>query len=94
MFKLEKLDKRHNGSAWFTHRAYVTGLPAADKSKEFLEIREWCWTTFGPSCELDIYHHSSRANWAWRFNNEKSYAIGHYIYLTDEARSLFIMKWI
>ena len=94
MLKLEKLDRRHNGSAWFTHRAYVTGLPAADKAKEFIEVREWCWATFGPSCELAIYnHHPRRANWAWRYDDSSSYDTQHYIYFTEEARSLFTLKW-
>ena len=92
MLKLEKLDRRHNGSTWFTHRAYVSGT--ADRVKKFLEIREWAWTTFGPSCELNLYPASAKANWAWRVDDESSFRKEYYIYLTEEARTHFALKWI
>ena len=94
MIKLEKLDKRHAGSAYFSHRAYITGLSSKDKGKEFLEVREWCWTTLGASCELNLYPESAKANWAWRIDDESSYRKDYYIYLTEEARTHFALKWI
>ena len=90
MMLLEKLDGRHQGNLWFTHRSW---FPKRD-TKAFLDVREWCWNTFGPSCELGLYSESKQANWAWRVDEERSYSVNYYIYLTEDARALFALKWI
>jgi hypothetical protein len=94
MLKLETLDRRHDGHQYFTHRVYVSGLSSTDKGKEFIEVRKWCWETFGPSCELSLYQHSEKEKWAWRIDDQKSYSKQYYIYLTEEARTHFALKWI
>jgi len=95
-FKIEKLDGRHKGNSSFTHRAVVLGL-TADRFIDFLTLREWCWNTWGPSCEREIYlntHFNKIKNnsWAWHYNDDYNECC---IYLTGSKElELFTLKWL
>ena len=94
--RIEKLDGRHKGSRSFAHRAVVLGL-TADRFIDFLTLREWCWDTWGPSCEREIYlnsHYNKVRNnpWVWHYNGDYSEC---YIYLTGSKElELFTLKWL
>lgn len=66
--KIKKLDRRMNGYGDFKYAADFT---YNWKGTRFDHAREWCWTTFGPSVELDIWHELDRPGdgrndkWAW-----------------------------
>ncbi len=93
MLTLEKLDRRHSGNTRFTHRVFISGMGAQSNGKKFLELREWCWNTLGPSCELSLCYLNEATSWAWRMDDQKSFN-QYYIYLTEEARTHFALKWI
>ena len=97
-FKLEKLDGRHKGSSLFTHRAVVQGSKKLEKYKDFLKLRQWCWETWGPSCEREIYIPLALNNiddrpygWAWHYGDNYTEC---YIYLSGSKQlELFSLKW-
>lgn len=94
--KLKKLDRRMNGYGDFK---YGVDLWTVD-SKEFMEVRQWCWETFGPSCELDIWEYLDRPgdsrnpSWAWdRGTYNKNFRCIVYL-ATDVEASHFTLKWL
>ena len=91
---LEKLDGRHSGNYYFKYRVWVHGT---DRVRDFIQIRNWCWEVWGPSCERDdhilSYNNSTVVNnphWAWHV-----YERSRYIYLIDDqALAFFKLKWL
>lgn len=92
--KLEKLDGRHTGHEIFKYRIWMNG-PQQDRTTEFLNLRQWCWDTWGPGCERDIQRQVFlNPHWAW--HHDENAAWGNlYIYLADDqALTLFKLKWM
>lgn len=101
-FKVQKLDKRHNAHQFFSHRIETSTVywrnGPGEKYEEFLELRQWCWETFGISCERDLYSHLWYRGgnkiynkfWAWHFSGTDDAA---YIYLTEEGYTHYKLKW-
>jgi hypothetical protein len=62
--KIKKLTKQYSGGDKFTHMVqyiYKNG-------PIFVEHRQWCWETWGPSCELDYYYQMGEKrnpSWCW-----------------------------
>lgn len=88
--KLQKLDRRHNGFTRFNYRVEFYEIP------QFNQIRDWCWETWGSSCELD---HASRVNfvppkdlvWCWRCDENPR---GMYLYFKSyNEASVYSLKW-
>jgi hypothetical protein len=98
-FKIEKLDKRHKGFTKFSHRIKVEG-PHVEVIPKFMEVREWCWTSWNPSCERDMFMVMAASkfenvplpqHWAWYYDHDFYEC---YIYLvSEEDLSMFILKW-
>lgn len=96
----QKLGKQYNSSDYFKYRVraqaggdnYIARL--RDDYKEFNQVREWCWVTWGPSSEELMYGIAENLNpqWAWRVD-----PITHrtYIYLAgDEELALLKLSWL
>jgi hypothetical protein len=94
--KLTKLDKRNTG--YGTWKFYVE-LKLLDKNYgiDLCNVREWCWTHWGPSKELDAYHQHdlfdgvscSNPRWCWQHDEYRTR-----IYLRDEPETIaFALKW-
>lgn len=94
--KLTKLDKRNTG--YGTWKFYVE-LKLLDKNYgvDLCNVREWCWTHWGPSKELDAYDQHdifdgvscSNPRWCWQHDEYRTR-----IYLRDEAETIaFALKW-
>lgn len=66
-YKLQKLDRRHTGYQQFSHYVEVT------HKLFFLELRNWCWTQFGPSMERD---------WALELGND-TYSVSRWAWSTE-----------
>ena len=69
---------------------------------DFVEARNFCWQTYGPSTELEIYGpvksltrgQMYNPNWAWRFGSVYKDPEEGYIYLTsDEELAFFTLKF-
>lgn len=101
---IKKTDKRHSGNhEWqylvVVERGLVTrfgNTALVQKATDLNSIREWCWTTYGPSCELELWlplpdgSQSKNEHWCWHtnFNNFK-------IYLrTEKEANWFKLKWL
>lgn len=89
--KLIKLDGRFDGWQWFSHRAEV--LYGDGMRTDYITIRQWCWENFGPSSELKLFywHPEPKPNWCFFYDRENR---GYYIYLTEQARTHFALKWL
>ena len=97
-FKIKKLDKRYVGSHVFKFMAipdrsgkliYNPNLKDLEK-REFVEIRNWCWSQWGPSCELRFYETEwTNPQWCWDTEHDKLR-----IYLqSDKEAAWFKLKW-
>jgi hypothetical protein len=101
---IKKTDKRHTGQEYWQYIVIVEkdknvsyGHQAITQKSQHLNlIREWCWQTYGSSCELDLWmsipDQSTGKNekWCWHtnFNNFK-------IYLrTEKEANWFKLKWL
>jgi hypothetical protein len=98
-FKITKLDRRYNGNKWFKYVAevgYNYSRNRDDRIGHFKKAREWLWSTFGPSCELNyvtIVPNTDgsvvKESWAWEsdFGRERLYL------RSDQELELFTLKW-
>lgn len=101
---IKKTDKRHTGHHEWQYVVVVERTPTTmfgtttliQKTQDLNTIREWCWITYGPSCELELWlplpdaHTGKNEHWCWHtnFNNFK-------IYLrTDKEANWFKLKWL
>jgi hypothetical protein len=101
---IKKTDKRHSGNHEWQYLVVVErmanvtfgNMATIQKTADLNAIREWCWTTYGPSCELELWlavpenTPGKNTHWCWHtnFNNFK-------IYLrTDKEANWFKMKWL
>jgi hypothetical protein len=68
---------------------------------EFAEARNFCWDTYGPSTEIEIYgmvnarEKMHNHHWAWRFGSHPANSPEEgYIYLAgDEELAFFTLKF-
>ena len=97
LFRVRKLDARFSGSEFFTHMVEYQklGLTRVTRAALFLEHREWCWETFGPSCELDLIPETVSSQefgmpaWAWQTEH------GLFrLYFNEKQLAWFQLKWI
>lgn len=101
---IKRTDKRHTGHLEWQYLVVVERSPntpfgsstSFQKIKDLNTIREWCWQTYGPSCELELWLKvpdttpGKNIHWCWHtnFNNFK-------IYLrTDKEANWFKLKWL
>jgi hypothetical protein len=87
--EVKKLDGRHNGHTRFTHMVEIGAFNGTD-GIAFLRAREYCWQTFGPSCELEwakpAYFNDVQPKWAFTKNDNWCR-----IYLTEEVLTQFLL---
>lgn len=88
--KIKKVDGRMNAHGDFE---YVIPFRLSNR-KEFIEIRNWCWQSWGPSCELEHWQrlkNQENINPAWSWSNQD---FGMNIYLGDESKAAwYLLKW-
>lgn len=88
--RIQRLDKRMNGSGRFSHRAIFQGRDLVAIYAGFIKARNWLWSSFGPSSELgtaDETFFGEVPQYAW-INDDKATVI----YLRDEALTQFLLK--
>lgn len=105
-FTVQKLNKRYNGSEWFQYRLKI--LPHtggyqiySERAKNFFEMRNYCWSIWGPSSELEMYGFDkdktlTSNKWAWRYINygTRAGAMESFIYIRNEQElSLLTLKF-
>ena len=88
-FRIIKLDRRMNGHETFSHKVVPVGLV------DFLKMREWLWSNYGPGSEWQYVKMSSRNpefeteyKWGWESNH------GHRrYYVSEEILTHFILAF-
>jgi hypothetical protein len=95
--KIKKLDARMNGYGFFK---YGIDFNKKWSHTEFHNVRLWCWETFGPSCELDLWHEldfkpdvERNPRWAWdrSMYNKTNRCM---LYLKDDQEAnWFTLRW-
>lgn len=100
-----KLDRRHKGFGDWTYLIsrpvpnYIKAGSLLESKQQFYKWREWCWSTWGSSKEIDRwledYHtrypifESQNAHWCWQNDEYESR-----IYLRgDPELSIFLLRW-
>lgn len=94
--KLTKLDGRMNGYGSFTH--YIDFRSVS--KRQFIEMRQWCSDTFGPTVELDIWenyegeHELANPRWTWQRDHFSHSERRRIFFATEADASVFAMKWL
>ena len=98
-YKLTTLRKNHIGRYYFDYMIE----PVLDinhiihTAEMFMEMRKWCWESFGPSCDYSEYaiavgnkNFDVNDKWAWLqgIPTRKSR-----ILLNEEAKNWFVLRW-
>ncbi len=96
--KIKKLDGRYTGSDFFQYCIQSNSL----YNKEYYDIREWCWETWGPSKELNYWLldnkitlgldekvGSQNQHWCWQ---NDTYSRRLY-FRTDKELVLLKLRW-
>lgn len=105
-FAVEKLNKRYNGSQWFQYRLKILPVSGGyqiypERAKNFFEMRNYCWSIWGASSELEMYGLVSDPTlrsdkWAWRYINygSRAGALESFLYIASEQElSLLTLKF-
>jgi len=99
-FKLVTLDGRHLGHQLFKYSVKLRYN--IDSEEDFIKIREWCWNTFGPSMELDLWmdirYSQSKGDpkWSWhapRTSYLNSRPLPRIYLASDRQAAEFLLRW-
>jgi hypothetical protein len=75
--RVKKLDKRYPSKKHFdfvitphvTTDTYLLGIWQSERYRIYQELRNWCWKTWGSSCEYQLWKFVPEENrssqWAW-----------------------------
>ena len=83
---VKELDRRYTGGYHFNYCIdflYRQG-------PLFREIREWCWQTWGPSCELKFISQEETPKWAWITDNHRT----RIYFRDDEEVNWYKLRWL
>lgn len=84
--KVSKLDRRHTGNMWYTHRVSIEG-GFWNRVNAFCEARDWLIDHYGKSREISfIGHLKNQPKPVWSWQTEYNYLR---LYLTAEAMTQF-----
>lgn len=96
MFNITKLDRRH--SAFPFMRYYVIPQYSYKEARieRFIELRNWCWDTFGPGVERKyIILHPTQDTlesinaWCWHTEQDQL----RIYFKSDKELAVFKLKW-
>lgn len=84
--RTQKLDGRFKGSHKFKYASTFRHAEAGN----FIEIRNWCWATWGPSAEYDIIHKMPEEPcWCWISDDYRM----RLMFATEKEYNWFCLKW-
>jgi hypothetical protein len=84
--KINELDRRYAGGNYFKYALDFT----YKQGSLFCDVREWCWSTWGPSCELKFIEDSKEYKWAWITDNHRTRI---YLRNTEEV-NWYKLRWL
>lgn len=97
-FKVNKLDRRHNGHGfWKYHITMKYSTTRREAKNNFFQMRDWAWATWGSSKELLEWIEDrdyvnalcQNEHWSWQSDY---YHVRLYL-RTDKELSLFLLRW-
>lgn len=101
MIKIKKIDKRWKGGDLYLYMIHNPGHSIYDytkttRVKKFNEIRDWCHTTWGPSCEVDdvgilFDDESTYPAWSWTFDAKEG--VRRIYFRTEKEYMLAKLRW-
>lgn len=97
--KIVKLDKRHTGNKHFKYMVVIGDMYSkkVDMIDNFRQLREWSWTTFGPSCEYNEYTilsgYDRDVNPRWSWMDKQEFRAARILLNNDEDRNWFALRW-
>jgi hypothetical protein len=97
--KITKLDRRHTGYQHFNYMAvpnWQQNWNHVDLTDTHRLMRQWCWETFGPSCEYDEYrslfgHRDINTRWCWLSSAENRHP--RILIQSEEDKNWFLLRW-
>lgn len=94
--KVKKTDRRFKGFPAFKYSLDLQHYG----NKNFFEVREWCWQTFGASKEIQAFDEDNRlkqfennshnSKWCWHYDGWTR----RIYFATDKEANWFSLKWI
>lgn len=105
-YKLKKTDGRFTGHLvydYFIDFTWATSFPSMrpgmgivdrvlSERQRLNEMRNWCWETFGPGCELEtallLTRNNEEPQWCWRTDHNQLK-----IYFKATTAEWFTLKW-
>lgn len=93
-FIITRLDRRHKGVSQFSHYIIPIWNSKLQDRLDFIEWRNWCWTTWGPGMERDmaIDIGSSRnyvCKWAWQTDKWAK----RLYFQSEKELNWFVLTW-
>ena len=83
--RIKKLDFRYNGGHHFKYCIDFTFKQGDD----FVNLRNWCWETWGPSCELKFLKLEDSKPWGWIVDSYRNR-----LYFRDDAEINWVkLRW-
>jgi hypothetical protein len=89
---IQTLDLRHAYNRSFKYRVQIINRSVSERIDRFVELRNWCWNTFGPAAERDMEYFDN--NWAWHAERDTDYSKIFIYFASDRELSLFKLKWM
>ena len=85
-YKITKLDRRHNGWGRYKYSVSPTVVNHIEGHQLLNDLREWCWSTYGPGAEIGWS--KKDAKWAWdtEHGNRR-------IYVNEDILIMFKLKF-
>jgi hypothetical protein len=86
--RYREIDRRHHGYGFFKYAVDFSYLELI----KYCEMREWCWSQWGASSELDIWEKTQTrlsTNWCWL----KEKGIVRIYLFSDKEYQWFLLKW-
>lgn len=62
-YKVTKLDRRMSGYGFYKYHVTPNVFERSKIAELLIELRNWCWATYGPGAELGFTRRG--ALWAW-----------------------------
>lgn len=94
LMRIKKLTRQYTGHGSFSHVIDYT----IQDIIQYDQHRQWCWETWGPSCELEFSLRFRRINpegwnakWAWLADT--SFPKIRIYFGSEQEVAMFILRW-
>ena len=86
-YRVTKLDRRHNGYNFYKYSISPNTVDQIKGGELLIKVRNWLWSTYGPSAEIGLTQRGSIWAWDTEFGHRRIYIKG------DEELAMFKLKF-